>query len=397
MSAWLLPESVADVLPSEARRIEDLRRNVLDAFRTFGYELVMPPMLEYTESLLGQADASLDLQTFKLLDQASGRMLGLRADITPQVARIDAHILNRKGATRLCYCGPVLHTKARGLHTTREPIQCGAELYGCAGLEADLEIISLAAEVLALSGLPSYRIAFSHAGLLRAVLGSNQLSTSALHEVHQALAFKDKVLLGELLKDVPADISNAVLAIADLYGKAAEVIGRARKVLPATPAVSKVLNELVEATEGLASTLESVPTVILDLADMASFDYHSGLIFSAYCNGCPNPILRGGRYDDVGQVYGRARPATGFSVDLRELVSLAGVQAAQVSAIRAPWGTEPSLMVAIRGLRSAGEVVVQTLPNMVGEEEEFVCDRELVAGEQGGWQVVQLRNTGEGK
>ena len=170
MSAWLLPESVADVLPSEARRIEELRRSLLDRFRVYGYELVMPPMLEYTESLLGNADASLNLQTFKLLDQASGRMLGLRADTTPQVARIDAHILNRKGVTRLCYCGPVLHTQALGLHTTREPLQCGAELYGCGGVEADLEILNLAVDTLNLSGLRGYRLALSHAGLLAAVV-----------------------------------------------------------------------------------------------------------------------------------------------------------------------------------------------------------------------------------
>ncbi|NJM33161.1 MAG: ATP phosphoribosyltransferase regulatory subunit [Limnobacter sp.] len=397
MSAWLLPESVADVLPSEARQIEELRRAVLDRFRVYGYELVMPPLLEYTESLLGNADASLDLQTFKLLDQASGRMLGLRADTTPQVARIDAHILNRQGPARLCYCGPVLHTHARGLHNTREPLQCGAELYGCTGIQADLEVLGLAVDTLALSGLSDYRFAFSHAGLLKALAYGHNVAEPVLYRIHQALSDKDQPLLHSLLQDCPAAFAKAVQPVPGLYGVALGedgVLNRARQELPCTEAVVAVLNELQALLEGLKDsvgqdTQAGLPALMMDLADLASFDYHSGLVFSAYTELSPNPILRGGRYDHVGKVYGRARAATGFSVDLRELVSLKPVRTVAKPAIRAPWKQEPALSRAIRQLREAGEVVVQSIPQCQAEEEEFVCDRELVPGAKG-WIVQPL-------
>lgn len=397
MSAWLLPESVADVLPSEARRIEELRRIVLDRFRVYGYELVMPPILEYTESLLGNADSSLDLQTFKLLDQASGRMLGLRADTTPQVARIDAHILNRKGAARLCYCGPVLHTQALGLHNTREPLQCGAELYGCSGIEADLEVLSLAADTLSLSGMTNYRLALSHAGLLEAVLdsqvGSDKLPKPLLRDLHQALADKDKVLLTEKLQNVPPNLRQSVLALLGLYGPALgpqSVLRKAKELLPNTPGVLAILDQLSVIAEGLQASLQGSSSLMVDLADLASFEYHSGLIFSAYVEGCPNAILRGGRYDDVGSVYGRARPATGFSVDLRELVGLQSSKVEAKPAIRAPFGNQRGLADMVRQLRDAGEVVVQSLPGTAAEEEEFVCDRELVSTDAG-WVVQAVR------
>ncbi|HEX4917311.1 MAG TPA: ATP phosphoribosyltransferase regulatory subunit [Limnobacter sp.] len=395
MSAWLLPESVADVLPSEARRIEELRRSLLDRFRVYGYELVMPPMLEYTESLLGNADESLDLQTFKLLDQASGRMLGLRADTTPQVARIDAHILNRKGVTRLCYCGPVLHTQALGLHTTREPLQCGAELYGCGGVEADLEILSLAVDTLHVSGLKRYRLALSHAGLLAAVLQGRALPEGQVRAIHQALAQKDRPQLEQLLAQVQGLQANdrlAVMSLLGLYGTlggSSCTLARARAQLPGTPQVKAILDELQTVVDRLQETVSTVPSLILDLADLASFDYHSGLIFSAYVESCPNAILRGGRYDDVGAVYGRARPATGFSVDLRELVALQSAQPAPKRAIRAPWVYDTALMSAIQELRGRGEVVLQSLPNTDPEEEEFVCDRQLVLA-NAVWTVVPM-------
>lgn len=389
MSTWLLPESVADVLPSEARRIEELRRLVLDRYRVYGYELVMPPLLEYTESLLAGADQSLDLQTFKLLDQSSGRLLGLRADTTPQVARIDAHILNRRSATRLCYCGPVLHTQARGLHNTREPLQCGAELYGCEGPEADLEILSLACDTLSLSGVESYRLAFSHAGLLKAVLLGHEVSESLEFNIHHALAAKDSALLMSLAAELPEVIRASVISMQSLYGIPFGkdcVLAKATSLLPDTVAVSQVLNQIEQLIKALEAAVDHMPTVIVDFGDLASFEYHSGLIFNAYVDGCPNPVLRGGRYNDVGSVYGRARPATGFSVDLRELVSLQRDLSAPRQAIRAPWMADPELVQVVRKLRNEGEVVVQTLPGTFGEEEEFICDRELVnAGN--GWVV----------
>ncbi|HEY1057803.1 MAG TPA: ATP phosphoribosyltransferase regulatory subunit [Limnobacter sp.] len=392
MSAWLLPESVADVLPSEARRIEELRRILLDRFRVYGYELVMPPMLEYTTSLLAKADASLDLQTFKLLDQASGRMLGLRADTTPQVARIDAHILNRKGVTRLCYCGPVLHTQALGLHTTREPLQCGAELYGCGGIEADLEMLNLAVDTLNLSGLKNYRLALSHAGLLAAVLDGEGLCEATVRHVHHALAQKDQPGLKVLLRNASPSVQSAVLAMLNLYGAvggAQCVLKRAKATLPAKPGVQRILDDMVLLVDRLSETVSAMPTVLADLADLANFDYHSGLLFSAYVEACPNAVLRGGRYDDVGAVFGRARPATGFSVDLRELVALQRAQVNPKKAIRAPWMYDTALMAVIRQLRSQGEVVLQTLPGAAPEEEEFVCDRQLVLVNQT-WTVAPM-------
>ncbi len=392
MSAWLLPESVADVLPSEARRIEELRRSLLDRFRVYGYELVMPPMLEYTESLLGNADASLNLQTFKLLDQASGRMLGLRADTTPQVARIDAHILNRKGVARLCYCGPVLHTQALGLHTTREPLQCGAELYGCGGIEADLEILNLAVDTLNLSGLKGYRLALSHAALLEAVVDGEGLSEAKIRAIHDALSRKDRPAVESLLADAPKGCRTHVMQLLGLYGVVGGdqcVLNRAAEVLPRNPKVGAILAELRTLIARLQETVSHVPPLILDFADLASFDYHSGLIFSAYVEDCPNAILRGGRYDDVGAVYGRARPATGFSVDLRELVSLKTSHSKPKAAIRAPWLYDAELMAVIRQLRSEGEVVLQSLPNTAHEEEEFVCDRQLVQA-NAVWKVVPI-------
>lgn len=393
MSTWLLPESVADVLPSEARRIEELRRKVLDRYRVYGYELVMPPLLEYTESLLAGADQTLDLQTFKLLDQTSGRLLGLRADTTPQVARIDAHILNRQGATRLCYCGPVLHTQARGLHNTREPLQCGAELYGCEGAEADLEILSLACDTLALSGLQQYRLAFSHAGLLRAVLSGYSVTQSVQADIHHALAAKDTALITQLCEGLPEALRLAVIGMAGLYGPVqgeGNVLNKARALLPSNTEVEAILCQLEHLIVNLPKSVSAMPTLIADLADLASFEYHSDLIFNAYVDGCPNPVLRGGRYNDVGAAYGRARPATGFSVDLRELVSLRPAAAEPRSAVRAPWNADATLIHAVKALRDDGEVVVQTLPGTAGEEEEFVCDRELVLTANG-WVVKPVQ------
>ena len=399
MSTWLLPESVADVLPIEARRIEELRRVVLDCFRTYGYEFVRPPLLEYTDSLLGQADQSLELQTFKLLDQESGRMLGIRADTTPQVARIDAHILNRQGAARLCYCGPTLHTKARGLHNTREPLQCGAELYGCAGPEADLEIIGLATQVLRLSEIGSYRLALSHAGLVQVVLSEYSLCANSLRAIHHALAQKDQSLVSELVAHLPVNAQQAVGAILKLYGFAGGqscVLRQARLTLPQSEPVKVIIAQLQSVVDHLKHLFPEL-SVMIDLADLASFDYHSGLIFNAYCEACPNPILRGGRYDNVGMIYGRPRPATGFSVDLRELVSISNKSLKPKLAIRAPWGTNQLLLNKINALRQQGEVVIQSLPDVSLEQDEFICDREIQQNSKGAWEVVRLSLSGEKK
>ncbi|AFQ48049.1 ATP phosphoribosyltransferase regulatory subunit [Burkholderia cepacia] len=382
MSTWLLPENIADVLPSEARKIEELRRRLLDRFRSYGYEMVMPPLLEYLESLLTSGGTDLRLRTFKLVDQLSGRTLGLRADITPQVARIDAHLLNRQGVTRLCYAGNVMHTRPRGLHATREQIQIGAEIYGHAGLEADLEIQQLMVDALHLAGLSRIRLDLCHAGVLAALLARDAQAAERGEALYDALSGKDVPLLTELTDDLGADTRAALRALPHLYGDAS-VLDEARARLPVLPEITRALDDLAQ----LAAQAKGVE-VAIDLADLRGYAYHSGAMFTAYIDGVPNAIARGGRYDHVGQAYGRARPATGFSLDLRELARISPVEA-RGTAILAPWAQDDALSAAVAALRDAGEVVIQALPGHDHVLDEFACDRSLVERD-GAW-VVEPR------
>jgi ATP phosphoribosyltransferase regulatory subunit len=379
MSTWLLPENIADVLPSEARKLEELRRRVLDRFRSYGYELVMPPLLEYLESLLTGSGTDLDLRTFKLVDQLSGRSMGLRADITPQVSRIDAHLLNRQGVTRLCYAGSVLQTRPRGMHATREPYQIGAEIYGHAGLEADVEIQQLMLDTLALVGLTDVRLDLCHAGVLEALLSALPDASEREYSLFGALAGKDVSLLAELTNGLPEPTRNALLALPTLYGDVA-VIERARAILPKSPAIDRALAEL----EFLAAQVDGVD-VTIDLADLRGYQYHSGVMFAAYVEGVPNAVARGGRYDHIGELYGRARAATGFSLDLREVGRISPIEA-RSSAILAPWTHDPALRERVAALRDAGEVVIQALPGHEHTVDEFDFDRVLV-GRDGAWHV----------
>ncbi len=380
MSTWLLPENIADVLPSEARKIEELRRRLLDRFRSYGYEMVMPPMLEYIESLLTSGGSDLNLRTFKLVDQLSGRTLGLRADITPQVSRIDAHLLNRQGVTRLCYAGVVLHTRPRGLHATREQIQIGAEIYGHAGLEADLEIQQLMLDSLHLGGLSKVRLDLAHGGVLAALLELEPAAPSLGESLYDALASKDVPRLNELTANLGQVPREALRALPSLYGDAS-VLQIARGLLPNLPAIARALDDLAF----LAGQVEGAE-VMIDLADLRGYAYHSGVMFSAYLDSVPNAVARGGRYDDVGLAYGRARPATGFSLDLREVARISPVDA-RGSAILAPWKhDEPLRAAAISALRDAGEVVIQALPGHDHDLDEFAADRVLIERD-GQWTV----------
>ena len=382
MSTWLLPENIADVLPSEARKIEELRRALLDRFRAFGYEMVMPPLLEYLESLLTSGGSDLNLRTFKLVDQLSGRTLGLRADTTPQVARIDAHLLNRQGVTRLCYAGSVLHTRPRGLHATREQIQIGAEIYGHAGLEADLEIQQLMFDVLRLAGFGRVRLDLCHAGVLLALFERDAAAAAIGEALYEALAGKDVARLAELTAGLVPEVGAALRALPSLYGDAS-ILGAARAQLPQWPEITRALDDL----EFLASRGGDAE-VTVDLADLRGYAYHSGVMFSAYVDGVPNAVARGGRYDHVGQAYGRARPATGFSLDLREVARISPAQA-RSSAILAPWNNDEALRASVAALRDAGEVVIQALPGHDHALDEFACDRVLVERD-GAW-VVEPR------
>ncbi|MBS0308814.1 MAG: ATP phosphoribosyltransferase regulatory subunit [Proteobacteria bacterium] len=381
MPNWLLPENIADVLPSEARKIEELRRAILDHFHRYGYELVMPPMLEYLESLLSGTGEDMGLRTFKLVDQLTGRTMGLRADMTPQVARIDAHLLNRDTVTRLCYAGSVLHTRPSGLHATREPLQIGAEIYGHAGLEADAEIQELVLSALHLAGIAEVRLDLCHVGVVRALLQSDAAAQKNEAELFGLLKSKDVAGLAAISTGYAPTTQAALLALPNLYGDV-RVLADARKILPPLSGITQALDELAVLADLAGST-----NVTIDLADLRGYHYESGAMFAAYVPGLPNAVARGGRYDHVGEAFGRARPATGFSMDLRELARLLP-SAAPRRAIRAPWGRDAALRSKIAELRKSSEIVIQRLPGHDNEQDE--CDRVLVL-ENGNW---ILKNAG---
>ena len=385
-SAWLLPEHIADVLPAQARHIEELRRGLLDEARAYGFELVMPPLLEHIESLLSGTGRELDLKTFKLVDQLSGRTLGVRADSTPQVARIDAHLLNRHGVTRLCYCGPVLHTRPSGIQSTREPLQFGAEIYGHAGLEADLEVQDLALDCLRSAGLASATLDLGDARIVRGLLSSVNLAGPELAELYAALATKDAVKLADLSVALPADVRRGLLALVRLYG-GTEVLAAARHELPSQPMIHAALDDLQSLAQHAKQAHPEV-RVGFDLADLGGYAYYSGARFAVYATGSSDALARGGRYDEVGAVFGRNRPAVGFSLDVKELAALAPGQSLR-AAVRAPWAEDASLRAAVRKLREHGETVVCILPGHEHEGQEFACDRELVS-QGGAWTVRAL-------
>ena len=375
MSAWLLPEHIADVLPEQARRIEELRRRLLDRARGYGYELVMPPLLEHLESLLSGTGRELDLKTFKLVDQLSGRMLGLRADTTPQAARIDAHLLNHPGVTRLCYCGPVLHTQPSGLYATREPLQLGAEIFGHAGLEADLEAQELALDCLQAAQVGELVIDLADARILRGVLAGVPLDAARLSEVAQALSEKDAPAVLALTAGAPEESRQALVALLHLYGGPG-VLDEARRELPARPLVRTALDQLEWLTAHLRTSYPAL-RIGFDLSDMSGYAYYSGARFAIYGAASSDALARGGRYDEVGAVFGRSRPAVGFSLDLKALAEVSRHGPAR-RAILAPWGEDAGLRAAVRRLREAGETVLSVLPGDAPEAETFICDRELV-------------------
>jgi len=368
---WLLPEYIADALPGEAAQTERLRRAILDHFATRGYEFVMPPMLEYLESLLTGAGQDLKLRTFKLVDQLSGRTLGVRADITTQAARIDAHLLNHQGVTRLCYCGSVLHTLPATISASREPLQIGAELYGYAGIEADLEIIRLLASTMDKIHLPVSRIDLGHVGIFRSLCEAAGLPEEAEEELLSLLQAKDVPGLREVCNGVAEPYGAALLELPKLYG-GADVLERARAELPALPAVTAALESLSRLIKGAPELPFSV-----DLSDLRGYHYHNGVVFAAYCPGYPAAVALGGRYDGAGKAFGRARPATGFSMDLREVARLAPA-ALKAEAILAPhMDHDAKLAEKIAELRRQGEAVVELLPGETACEGP-ICDRKLV-------------------
>lgn len=380
--AWLLPEYFEDILPPYARQVEGMRRRLMDLFETWGYETVCPPLMEYLESLLTGAAQDLDLKTFKVVDGLSGRMLGVRADITPQVARIDAHLLNRQGVTRLCYAGAALHTRPAALTHSRELLQVGAELFGHAGIEADQEILDLLLCTLQATGLPELRVSLAHVGIFHALVESAGLSEGLQQELFVALQAKDIPALEALTFGMAAALAESLCRLPELYG-GPEVITAARSILPDLPGIAQALSDL----EQLAQSDRGI-NILVDLADLRGYGYHNGAMFAAYAGGQAQAIALGGRYDGAGAIFGRARPATGFSLDLRRVVNgLAEPEARQ--GILAPHAMDAALRARVEALRASGERVVTELPGQEMYRAESGCDRMLVQ-EAGEWRIRPL-------
>ena len=384
MRNWLLPEYIEDVLPAEAARIECLRRTLLDLFRVHGYQYVIPPMLEYMESLITGVGHDLDLATFKVVDQLTGRLMGVRADMTPQVARIDAHLLNHQGITRLCYAGSVLRTKPDGLALTREPLQLGAELYGHAGVASDIEIQRLLIKALQAIGISQLHIDFSHVNIFGSLIESSAVPAQLEQDLYVALQSKDQSSLTVLSQHLDKITREALLRLTELNGDKA-ILLKAAKLLPAIPAIQEALASLTQVSNAL-NDLDV--TVSFDLSELRGYHYHSGIVFATYAQGYKGPLALGGRYDEVGQAFGRARPATGFSLDLRGLVT-AMSPAKSAMAIFAPANDDQTLSAKIDSLRAEGHIVIQELAGFESNLEELNCDRKL-AHYNSGWHVVAI-------
>ncbi len=383
---WLLPEGIEELLPAEARVVERMRRQLLDLCDSWGYELVVPPLVEYTESLLIGLGPDLDLQTFKLTDQLSGRTLGVRPDITPQVARIDAHSLHCEGPSRLCYAGSVLHTRARSPLASRSPIQLGAELYGDASLAADIEVVSLMLEMLHVAGVERVTLDLGHVGIFRSLMEHLALPDRLAQALFEALQHKSEPAIHELLAEagLPDNQMALLSRLAGLNG-GPEVLAEAAVLFADAPAgVGAALRALAEVADAVTARAPGV-ALHFDLCELHGYHYHTGLVFAAYAPGQGEALANGGRYDDIGQVFGRARPATGFNTDLKSLLRLTrGSEPAARGGVFVPHALGFSAWSEIQRLRSNGERVVLGLPS---EQPSAACDRELRASAGGEWQL----------
>lgn len=385
MPNWLLPEYIEDVLPNDAARIENMRRRVMDLLHVHGYQLVIPPLLEYVESLLSGSGSDMNLRMFKVVDQLSGRMMGLRADMTPQVARIDAHLLNQSGVTRLCYASSVVHAIPCEVARTRELFQVGAELYGHAGIESDIEIQRLLLACLSASGLQSVHLDFGHVNIFRSLIQGASISSELEWELYSALQDKDTATLKELIGGSGSRLNKvtgeALLLLLELYGDET-VLAQARRYLPNFAEISVALDQLETVTNALRSEMVDIT---FDLSDLRGYHYHTGIVFAAYSQGCSNAIALGGRYDEIGKGFGRARPATGFSFDLKQLVGLIHGND-YPKAVLAPWcPDDAALNEVIAKLRVEDTIVIMALPGE-NEQESVCCDRKLIR-RNGNWEI----------
>ena len=376
---WLLPEGIEEVLPPLAEHLEQKRRQLLDLYKSWGYELVMPPFIEYLESLLTGTGDDLDLQTFKLTDQLNGRMMGVRADITPQVARIDAHHLKRETPTRLCYMGTVLHTRPQGFAASRAPLQIGLELYGHAGSESDVEVFNLMVATLQACGINDVYFDLGHVGIFRGLAAQAGLSEEQEAELFDALQRKAKPEITSMLErwNLDKNVAAMLAALADLNGNDV-VLEKASKLLSnASDNVKKALAALQQIALAIK---QSIPNISLhyDLAELRGYHYHTGVVFAAFVPGQGRAIAQGGRYDGIGKVFGNARPATGFSTDLKTLLALNPQKVLQNAGVSAPYDNDAALQSLINELREKGERVVVNLPGQSGDANAMQCDREIV-------------------
>jgi ATP phosphoribosyltransferase regulatory subunit len=390
LDRWLLPEGIEEVLPPAAQRLDSLRRSVLDLFRSWGYELVIPPVVEYLESLLTGSGSDLDLRTFKLIDQLSGRMMGVRADMTPQAARVDAHLLGRDVPVRLCYLGTVLHTRPQALGASRCPMQLGAELFGHAGIDSDVEVFSLMLETLELSGIRDVHVDLGHVGLFRGLAELAGLDREQERLLFDALQRKACPEIDTLLEGLNLSARNQemLLALASLNG-GEEVLVEAREALGGCHrGVDAALDELDAIAAAIHARRPGLP-VYFDLAELRGYHYHTGVVFAAFAPGYGQEIARGGRYDEIGKVFGRARPATGFSTDLRILMGLTSARGDDRGGVFAPFNDDPALHAMVHELRGRGERVVAELPGQVGGAAEMNCNRQLIRRD-GDWEIVAV-------
>ena len=388
---WLLPDGVEELLPEQAGRVEALRRRLLDLYASWGYELVIPPLIEYTESLLVGLGHDIDIQTFKVVDQLSGRSMGIRADITPQTARIDAHSLNREGAVRLCYAGSVLHTRPKTLMASRSPIQIGAELYGDGGLGSDIEIISLMLETLHCSGIRDITLDLGHVGIYRALVEQADIDAEAEQALFDALQRKAGAEISAAIDSGIGDAPVAAMmkALSTLNGDVS-ILAQARELLAAAPApVATYIDDLERVATVISRRMPGV-NLYFDLSELRGYHYHTGLVFAALAPGHGQAVANGGRYDHIGEVFGRARPATGFNTDLKALLGYLPSEAAVTdTSIFAPDDSvlsaeqADSLWDTVKSLRAAGECVICGLS---GEGDKPGFSRYL-AWESGSWQV----------
>ncbi len=389
---WVLPQGIEEALPEQAVVLEATRRRLLDMYRSWGYELVMPPFIEHIESLLTGTGHDLDLQTFKIIDQISGRTLGIRADMTPQVARIDAHQLNREVPTRLCYIGTVLRARADSFGGSRSPLQVGAELYGHSGVASDVETLALMLHTLALVGVEDVFIDLGNVDIYRALARQAELDVAQEAQLFNLLQKKAMPEIDALLAQWSMDdeVAAMLASLAGLNG-GEEVLPRASECLrQASDEVLQALDHLEQVAQGVRQRIDDIKLHV-DLAELSGYHYQNGVVFAAFVPQSGQAIARGGRYDHIGEVFGRARAATGFSADLKQLVSLSQAQAPQAESIFAPVSDDAALQQIIADLRDQGEIVIEQLPGQQGDATAMGCNRQLQCV-QGKWQVIPASN-----